>query len=979
MLLIEDYYPTGTYLALTAGHHETLEEVQVPVVQAICGPLDLQAICGEGQEQASSSGQAGAGTGTSPATTLSGTRCTRRVTKTTRPRRLQKEIEQLRRMREGQRRRERTGEPIDLGAPSIKEKAIVSETIKLCERRCRSTPCNLRSSSGWQQDKRPVDIEDTIRSSPFVKRRQRTRLIEEAPPAYDEEMEDAEFLEERTAETTSPSQQQEAPADHGQGGTTTSPAATANGEPDQEPVDNLVNMQDKAPPVTVLDFEDVAEPGPAGMSTSSAAEFSRISRIVDQFIDMTTEKLVDLVNRVNILESASSKMVKHLEEFNLVHNQVQHMEKANSKLIQLTGKLQQADDLIRHLDQANSEMVEKFEEFDHLLDRQEDLEKFASDVLQQVGQSTDRLQQLEKFTNDLSAQLDQTVDRLDQVEAIQEQHNSGEQEYHTAQFGNCSLSADKNTAEFHHSTRPQWNSELGPAVANTNLAFGPQLQTSNQPAVPPVELIAGFQVQDSPCRTTLTGPWFTGQSNGHVRNVGAFGGTSAVHSDQAAMPLGNTALRAVQAGLRRPWFEGEPSRWAEFQGDWQRYAAYSLLGAPEGEMGQVLKRDLFVGCLGGLLGKRYSGEISRKPMITFEAIFKELQRTYDVEDPHAARKKWQQVHLRRNGQDISLQNWMLFETEYELAKSNVPDFTAQEEIDLILTQLPESWRTKVMKEEAKESEVRFMAKMVGAMDMSEAQLKTMIARWGIETETVEKQRGCFMVRVKTENDLNQLVAKDVLIDQVRTTFKKVRCRWISKDVFNFVGRELRIEQESRVLGGNTTAEERRPWDPQGRGYTNDRGKGKGRKGVSEVGFQGDASPNPAEHVDHTPNPPTSSATRGGRAQADAKPWAVQAFSKGISRGGPKGTSTTPSPPTTSSAHVKSGGGATSSKTPWPSTCLTCKNQGRHHEHSWRGCKFALANYELFKKSKKSGDPTTTPKQANAPPAPTGRGKGNSRY
>ena len=331
-----------------------------------------------------------------------------------------------------------------------------------------------------------------------------------------------------------------------------------------------MNMQDKAPPVTVLDFEDVAEPGPAGMSTSSAAEFSRISRIVDQFIDMTTEKLVDLVNRVNILESASSKMVKHLEEFNLVHNQVQHREKANSKLIQLTGKLQQADDLIRHLDQANSEMVEKFEEFDHLLDRQEDLEKFASDVLQQVGQSTDRLQQLEKFTNDLSAQLDQTVDRLDQVEAIQEQHNSGEQEYHTAQFGNCSLSADKNTAEFHHSTRPQWNSELGPAVANTNLAFGPQLQTSNQPAVPPVELIAGFQVQDSPCRTTLTGPWFTGQSNGHVRNVGAFGGTSAVHSDQAAMPLGNTALRAVQAGLRRPWFGGEPSRWAEFQGDWQR-------------------------------------------------------------------------------------------------------------------------------------------------------------------------------------------------------------------------------------------------------------------------------------------------------------------------------------------------------------------------------------------------------------------------
>ena len=47
MSLIEDYYPTTTYLA---GDDEMLEQVQVPVVQAICGPVD-QRICGEGEEQ----------------------------------------------------------------------------------------------------------------------------------------------------------------------------------------------------------------------------------------------------------------------------------------------------------------------------------------------------------------------------------------------------------------------------------------------------------------------------------------------------------------------------------------------------------------------------------------------------------------------------------------------------------------------------------------------------------------------------------------------------------------------------------------------------------------------------------------------------------------------------------------------------------------------------------------------------------------
>ena len=335
-------------------------------------------------------------------------------------------------MREGERRRERTDKPINLDAPSIKENEVVSETIKLCERRCRSTPCNLRSSSGWQQDKRPVDMEDTVRSSPFIKRRQ--RLIGEPPPFYDEDMEDADFMQEDATETTSTLQQQEAPADQGQGGRRTSSAATADQGQDgrrtssaataaQDSVDILVNMQHNALQVSVLDFENVAEPGPTGMSTSSAADLSRTSRIVDQLIDMTTEKLVDLFNRVHILEAASSKMVQQQEEFNLLHMQVQqlekvnnkmvqqlqefdqtkvrveHLEKANSKLVQQVGKLQQADDRIKYLDQSHSELVAKFEEFDHLLD----LEKFASDVFQQFGQSMDRLQQLEKFTNDLSA------------------------------------------------------------------------------------------------------------------------------------------------------------------------------------------------------------------------------------------------------------------------------------------------------------------------------------------------------------------------------------------------------------------------------------------------------------------------------------------------------------------------------------------------------------------------------------------------
>ena len=112
------------------------------------------------------------------------------------------------------------------------------------------------------------------------------------------------------------------------------------------------------------------------------------------------------------------------------------------------------------------------------------------------------------------------------------------------------------------------------------------------------------------------------------------------------------ALLALQSNMKTPFFDGDERRWPQLTRDWQRYVAYMILGAPEGVIGDVWKRDLLVSCLHSVLGRRYQSMVLAKPGLSFNDIWRDLEKHFAIDDPHHWRAQWESVELLHSGEII---------------------------------------------------------------------------------------------------------------------------------------------------------------------------------------------------------------------------------------------------------------------------------------------------------------------------------------
>jgi hypothetical protein len=296
------------------------------------------------------------------------------------------------------------------------------------------------------------------------------------------------------------------------------------------------------------------------------------------------------------------------------------------------------------------------------------------------------------------------------------------------------------------------------------------------------------------------------QQSGAVRRVGMVqhgqhGATSATPTSTPVAIGVSPALQVLQKEMKKPYFAGDSNYWTDFLNEWARYKSYMQLNLPAGEVGQVVLRDLFISCLGGVLHRKYSNETQLNPHKTYEDIMQEMQEEYYVDDPHYWRKRWRNVKLRWTGNELRVENWRLFQTEFELARQKVGDYTEQEDIDLVLAQLSESWRTRVLKAESKFASNFFMAKLQGP-NLSEQQLGNVLTGLRVQVRRVDKHKSCYLVQLPCEDNLKRIMGlTGTLVGGTALQCTRVRKRWQSKDIFEFVAKELKVEKESKVLGG----------------------------------------------------------------------------------------------------------------------------------------------------------------------------------
>jgi hypothetical protein len=201
-----------------------------------------------------------------------------------------------------------------------------------------------------------------------------------------------------------------------------------------------------------------------------------------------------------------------------------------------------------------------------------------------------------------------------------------------------------------------------------------------------------------------------------TRTISAVGqsyhGHGGVGGPQMQALVSAPALLALQQNMKVPYFDGCEGKWIPFLKEWNKWSAYSLVGAPP-QLEDVWKRDLFLTCLHKTLREHYENLISLNPSTTFNNIMEDIKKQFGMDNPHYFRNEWENVHLKVDDK-LNLADFLLWKSRYLTARSFVQDFTDQEDLDLVLKNLPQVWREKVLQQEAKDAEKKWVVKVLGS-------------------------------------------------------------------------------------------------------------------------------------------------------------------------------------------------------------------------------------------------------------------------
>ena len=256
-----------------------------------------------------------------------------------------------------------------------------------------------------------------------------------------------------------------------------------------------------------------------------------------------------------------------------------------------------------------------------------------------------------------------------------------------------------------------------------------------------------------------------------------------------------------------------------------------------------------------------------------------------------------------------MQNFNLYKSEFNTAKMKVQDWTAQEELDLLLKQIGHEWCKRVLKAEAKEAARKHALKFTGC-PVSAHDLAFQLQKIGIPTANVQQHKGCITLNVPTHEMAEKLVSEPLTYGDVTIQTQHIRDRWTSSQVFDWVSNELKVEHESWILtrGSNSNSTFQKRDD----------------KRVHEIHL--DKKPN----VHHNHFRPDSR----GRPQQQSGKGGKGGKGKGHDRrsnsSGPQNNSTPTSNP--------------SRETYQKGECWICRKNGKPYQHNWLECNVARSHF-----------------------------------
>ena len=149
--------------------------------------------------------------------------------------------------------------------------------------------------------------------------------------------------------------------------------------------------------------------------------------------------------------------------------------------------------------------------------------------------------------------------------------------------------------------------------------------------------------------------------------------------------------------------------------------------------------------------------------------------------------------LQHRDERILLKDLLFFESAFETAKLMVQNWTPQEEVDLIMRQLPARWRTRVLEQEAKDAKFKYAVKITGCPVDAE-KLKSALQRLGYRITTADQLAGCIIIKLGSMAEKDSLLRQDLNLNGSKISTQEVRDRWKGRDIFRFLTEKIRVEQ-----------------------------------------------------------------------------------------------------------------------------------------------------------------------------------------
>ena len=166
-----------------------------------------------------------------------------------------------------------------------------------------------------------------------------------------------------------------------------------------------------------------------------------------------------------------------------------------------------------------------------------------------------------------------------------------------------------------------------------------------------------------------------------------------------------SGVMTTRPTLQNKWHGG----WRPFANQWERrmdmMKCLNKGGLPPDQM---ILEDLKQ-CLPEADQKLLDQRREANRRLTYQEFYDELKSLYERDDCRQNRLAWERVKLSQG--ELTLEKWEDFQRSFQLQRNRVEDWTPQEEHRLIVSNLSQKWREKVMKAEAKKQKNSWLVRM----------------------------------------------------------------------------------------------------------------------------------------------------------------------------------------------------------------------------------------------------------------------------